>query len=672
MDWGGYRNKFRNACRISIIITIIVLIPGCSNKINDEVSNDINPVNHSNITVGDKHEQPNNEKLLDNDFIVYFVNCGTGKVEEVDDNDILGLYQSTTDREYGIDLKTSMSWGYQPKTYMVREGDSSSINKMDSKWAISDNLEYNLEETGFYYDFELPDGEYEITVGFYNPFSYRTVDVVSEGEKVINEKGIYKYKLIEESYSQNVTDGALNLFVYNPNRGNDSMRNPILSYILIRVIPEYNSENLQLLIEKFKLTETEKMYYAQSTITKLDNAIKEAEEIIGELNQAKEKIKLAYLNVEEANKMLKKIDIYKSFNPGVKWNDTEGNLIQAHGGQVQRLWVPNDTTGKLEEKWWWVGEDKSLGYRGGICAYSSNDLYNWKFEGVVMRNVTSREQLEEDEYFTNLYAGYSKDQLDNVYRCINDSTSVIERPKMIYNEKTKQYVMWFHADGPTETSTANYAAAAAGVAISDSPSGPFKFVDRYRLNTCPPGQEDMFPQSKGMARDMNLFVDDDNIAYIIYSSEENLTMYISRLNEDYTYLDKAPEDAVHGVDYIRIFPGAQREAPAVFKKDGMYYMMTSGATGWYPNQARYAVSDSILGEWKNMGDPCIGDTKLTTFDTQSTCIFYVGREVNKYIYMGDRWNADELGDSRYIWLPLEFDAKGNMKLIWQNEWFIEE
>ena len=60
-----------------------------------------------------------------------------------------------------------------------------------------------------------------------------------------------------------------------------------------------------------------------------------------------------------------------------------------------------------------------------------------------MRNVTSREELDTDEYFKELYAGYTKEQLDNVYRCINDSTSVIERPKMIHNEKTGQYLLWF-------------------------------------------------------------------------------------------------------------------------------------------------------------------------------------------------------------------------------------
>lgn len=132
--------------------------------------------------------------------------------------------------------------------------------------------------------------------------------------------------------------------------------------------------------------------------------------------------------------------------------------------------------------------------------------------------------------------------------------------------------MCLHADGPTKDSQSSYAAASAGVAVSKTPYGPFRFIERYRLNTCPADQEDMYPQSKGMARDMNLFTDDDGTAYIIYSSEENLTLNISRLNDSYTYLATEPDEAVYGVDYIRLFPGAQREAPALFKRDGVYLL----------------------------------------------------------------------------------------------------
>ena len=113
-----------------------------------------------------------------------------------------------------------------------------------------------------------------------------------------------------------------------------------------------------------------------------------------------------------------------------------------------------------------------------------------------------------------------------------------------------------------------------------------------------------------MARDMTLFKDDDGTAYLIYSSEENLTLYISKLNEDYSDVTgwhkqgltdengnpvrDSTYQAEYGVDYVRVFPGGQREAPAMFKYQGKYYILTSGASGWSPNENKVTVADNIL------------------------------------------------------------------------------
>ena len=98
-----------------------------------------------------------------------------------------------------------------------------------------------------------------------------------------------------------------------------------------------------------------------------------------------------------------------------------------------------------------------------------------------------------------------------------------------------------------------------------------------------------------MSRDMTLYVDDDEIAYHIYSSEENLTLQIAELTDDYQG---------HSGKYVRLFPGGHNEAPAIFKKDGTYWMITSGCTGWDPNVAELAVADSIMGQWTTIGNPC--------------------------------------------------------------------
>ena len=89
---------------------------------------------------------------------------------------------------------------------------------------------------------------------------------------------------------------------------------------------------------------------------------------------------------------------------------------------------------------------------------------------------------------------------------------------------------------------------------------------------------------------MNLFVDDDGIAYHIYSSEENSTLHISQLTDDYTsYSGK----------YARFFPGRFMEAPALFKQKGKYYLIMSGCTGWAPNAGRSLPRFGDLGRnWK--------------------------------------------------------------------------
>lgn len=643
----------------------------------------VNVVSGSGIT----KVTPGAEELAANDYVLYFVNCGAGNVSSVASGDHMGLYQSVTDKVYGSDT-TGYSWGRLPNTTnsnAVAGGTATSLNKEDTYY-YTGVITYVSGVSGFYYDFELPDGYYEVTVGFKNPWSWRPVDIVLEGTTYTSALSLDQNKVVESKNELRVSDGQLNVFVHNPSR-TDSYKDPLINYIIVKAVPDYDTALLSAKINEIRskinaATAAGTIYATEALSTELylegggkedtlgdmELTIAEAEAMISSGTASGLEIREKCNELDTQYAALRTIEHYSSFSgtSGSVWKDTNGIPIQAHGGQVQ----------KIGEKWWWYGEDKTKGYRSnGISAYSSEDLYNWRFEGYVMRSVTTREQLDDDPYFTALYGNLSSEEKDNIYLCINNSTSVIERPKMIYNEKTGKYVLWFHADGPTvESPGANYAAAAAGVAVSDSPSGPFRFIDRYRLNVCPEDQLTgaWYESSKGFARDMNLFIDDDGTAYIIYSSEENRTMFISKLNEDYTYLATPVTEAVHGVDFVRLFPGAQREAPAVFKYAGKYYMINSGATGWAPNQAQYWVADSILGTWTNAGDPCVGDTKYTTFDSQSTNVIPYDPQKGLYIYMGDRWYDSNLGDSRYIWLPVEITANKELQLKAYTDWTLEE
>ncbi|QBN20315.1 glycoside hydrolase family 43 protein [Flavobacterium nackdongense] len=349
---------------------------------------------------------------------------------------------------------------------------------------------------------------------------------------------------------------------------------------------------------------------------------------------------------------------YTNFKPGEVWLDDKGNAVNAHGGGFL----------VYDETYYWFGEHKESGKMGakalvGVHVYSSKDLYNWKDEGVALSMS-------------------------------NDTTSmlrkgcVLERPKVIYNKKTQKFVMWFHH----ELKDQGYKAALTGVAVSDKVTGPFRYINSMRLHpkvyaknftkeqqqiASLPLKEPVKPNHKGfagvhmirdfetgqMSRDMNLFVDEDEQAYHITASEENQTLLISKLSDDYLSMTD---------DYVRVFPGETNEAPAILKKDGKYFMFSSYTTGWNPNPGRLAVSDNMMSGWKALENPCRGseEEKKTTFHSQSTFVIPVIGKKNTFIYVGDRWNSKDLGDSRYIWLPVEFED-GIPFLKWHQSWDLD-
>ena len=280
---------------------------------------------------------------------------------------------------------------------------------------------------------------------------------------------------------------------------------------------------------------------------------------------------------------------------GEMWLDDEGNPIQCHGGAIIRH----------GQKWYWYGEHKGaqncLGKQRvdfiGISCYSSENLSSWHYEGLVLQAVKS-----------------------NPDHVLNPN-NVVERPKVIYNKKTGQFVLWVHVDTP------NYVYGGVGVAVSSSPTGPFEF-----LYSTQPNKQD--------SRDMTLFVDQDDTAYLVHSSNWNKTMNISRLTDDYLKTDGF---------FVSILVDQEREAPALFYKDNKYYMITSGCTGWDYNSALYAESPYLMGKWKLIDNPCEGEGYRDTFKGQSTYIF----EVNGNFYLLlDHWIPDNLQMSGYSILPI--------------------
>ncbi len=348
-----------------------------------------------------------------------------------------------------------------------------------------------------------------------------------------------------------------------------------------------------------------------------------------------------------------------SFVPGKEWKDTDGVHINAHGGGIIFS----------QGRYYWYGEFKTSGLAGntslvGVSCYSSSDLYNWKNEGVVLK--------VEDNPNSEISKG-----------CI------IERPKVVFNKKTRQFVMWFHL----ELKGKGYEAARAAVAVSNNPRGPFEFKQSFRpnqkvwpINFVKPLQYTHESLSKlevwspewisgvkngmlvqrdfeqgQMSRDMTVFVDDDEKAYLLHSSEDNLTLHVSELTDD--YLDFTQK-------WSRIEPAGHNEAPTIFKKAGYYYMITSGCTGWEPNAARSFRSQSIWGPWESLGNPCVGVDSETTFRSQSTYVLAIEGKKEQYVFLADRWKPSNPVDGTYVWLPIQFNEDKPF-LKWIDEWSMD-
>ena len=92
--------------------------------------------------------------------------------------------------------------------------------------------------------------------------------------------------------------------------------------------------------------------------------------------------------------------------------------------------------------------------------------------------------------------------------------------------------MWMHLE------QGGYRYSRAGIAIAENPAGPFTFLTAIRpiTNNFDFKSDDDARQNEfgGTFRDMNVFVDDDGKAYAFYSSEGNWTMYVVRLNDEFT------------------------------------------------------------------------------------------------------------------------------------------
>jgi hypothetical protein len=286
---------------------------------------------------------------------------------------------------------------------------------------------------------------------------------------------------------------------------------------------------------------------------------------------------------------------------GGTWDTTNGAQITAHGGQIL----------KQGSTYYWIGEvDNSGGGFAGINCYSSTNLTSWSLVGDILPPQSSGDLA---------------------------STDLVERPKVLYNSSTGNYVMWMHI----------WNGDAVGYATSSSICGTYSYLGSSQ----PLGNESF---------DIGSFQDSNGDAYLLSANYDNgIIVYL--MNSDYLSPASIVDPKSTWGDY---------EAPAMFKANGYYFLLMSHQTGWASNDDVYSYATSISGPWSTPVD--FANAGTDTYNSQSTYVVPVsGSGGTVYMYMGDRWDSGDITDSTYVWLPLSisgssvsmgFDASWNLNI----------
>jgi beta-xylosidase len=306
--------------------------------------------------------------------------------------------------------------------------------------------------------------------------------------------------------------------------------------------------------------------------------------------------------------------------PGTARVDDQGHAIDAHDGQIQRF----------GDRYYLYGTRYGCGFRWndkkspfcGFVAYSSRDLMHWHAEGALFDATTPYWQQRCD---------------GSTYGCF--------RPHVVYNARTRRYVLWINS---YDVSVGYHVFTAA------APTGPFVEAQLPKLainREQPPGLNH---------GDHDVFVDRDGKAYLAYTDwRRKGDIVIEELNE--AYLTGTGRYARVGLK--------STEAPAIFRRGDTYYLTFSDPNcGYCTTGTSYLHATSPLGPWE--GKPANGEGEsqhrgLRISDTScggqpAAVATLPGPGGAMFLYQSDRWDNGNPSETRatHYWEPLRFDAQG--------------
>lgn len=290
-------------------------------------------------------------------------------------------------------------------------------------------------------------------------------------------------------------------------------------------------------------------------------------------------------------------------------------------GNIIRNGIPwFDTSGRIVNahgacivreggKYYLFGEyksDTSNAFPGFSC-YSSTDLVNWKFERIALPMQKSG---------------------------IMGPNRVGERVKVLKCPKTGEYIMLMHSDN------LQYKDPYIAYATSPTINGEYTF------------HGPLLYKGQPIRRwDMGTFQDADGTGYLLIHHGQ-----IYRLSDDY-------KSAAELLPHIK----GMGESPAMFKKNGVYFMLTSNLTSWEKNDNFYLTAPSICGPWTRRGLFCPEGT--LTYASQTTFVLpLIEGNDTVPMFMGDRWSyPHQASAATYVWMPMQVEGtKLSIPQYWQS------
>jgi beta-xylosidase len=226
----------------------------------------------------------------------------------------------------------------------------------------------------------------------------------------------------------------------------------------------------------------------------------------------------------------------------------------ASGNPILKGWYA-DPEAAVFEKQYWIYPTYSAPYDQQVFldAFSSADLVNWTRHNRIMDTSN-----------------------------VKWAKRAVWAPAII--EKDSRYFLFFAANDIQNDNEYG----GIGVAVADSPQGPFKdwlgrpLIDKF--------------QNGAQPIDQFIFKDQDGKYYIIYGGWGHCN--IARLKDDFTGFI-AFED---GTVFREITPDNYVEGPTMFMRNDKYYFMWSeGGWGGPDYSVAYAVADSPFGPFKRVG-----------------------------------------------------------------------